>query len=157
MLFGFLAFFYLLWSLRFGCMAVIRKPSYYRLRAVSLFFLVRRLKRTRQTNYHERDWRSETSARKQNFLLGLPPSFLASRGFAARLRACPPSLNLKKKRDCSQSTLLWLRLYGEKLSPEKGTTLPAESNFSERFYEKRGRPLCPSQELTTALAHALIV
>ena len=36
------------------------------------------------------------------FLLGLPPSFLTSRGFAVR-RALP-SLNLKKKRDCSQST-----------------------------------------------------
>ena len=39
------------------------------------------------------------------FLLGLPPSFLASRGFAAqrsRARALP-LLNLKKKRDCSQS------------------------------------------------------
>ena len=40
------------------------------------------------------------------FLLGLPPSFLASRGFAAqRSRARTlPLLNLKKKRDCSQST-----------------------------------------------------
>ena len=40
------------------------------------------------------------------FLLGLPPSFLASRGFAAqRFRArALPLLNLKKKRDCSQST-----------------------------------------------------
>ena len=88
------------------------------------------------------------------FLSGCRPRF--SR-LAARLRACPPSLNLKKKRDYSQSILLWLRLYGETLSPEKGTTLPAESTFSERFYEKRGRPLCPSQELTTALAHALII
>ena len=40
------------------------------------------------------------------FLLWLPPSFLASRGFAAqRSRACAlPLLNLKKKRNCSQST-----------------------------------------------------
>ena len=40
------------------------------------------------------------------FLLGLPPSFFASRGFAAqrsRARALS-SLNLKKKRDCSQSS-----------------------------------------------------
>ena len=39
------------------------------------------------------------------FLLRLPPSFLASRGFAAqgsRARALP-LLNLKKKRYCSQS------------------------------------------------------
>ena len=39
------------------------------------------------------------------FLLGVPPSFLASRGFAAqcsRARALP-LLNLKKKRDSSQS------------------------------------------------------
>lgn len=34
-LIGFLAFLQLLWSTRFECMAVIRKPSYYRLRAVS--------------------------------------------------------------------------------------------------------------------------
>ena len=32
----------------------------------------------------------------------LPPSFRASRGFAARAHALP-LLNLKKKRDCSQS------------------------------------------------------
>ena len=41
------------------------------------------------------------------FLLGLPPSFLASRGFDAqrsRARALP-LLNLKEKRDCSQFTL----------------------------------------------------
>ena len=40
------------------------------------------------------------------FLLGLPLSFLASRGFAAqrsRARALL-LLNLKKKRDCSQSS-----------------------------------------------------
>ena len=39
------------------------------------------------------------------FLLGLPPSFLVFRGFAAqrsRARALP-LLNMKKKRDCSQS------------------------------------------------------
>ena len=41
------------------------------------------------------------------FFLGLPPSFLASRVFAAqrsRARALP-LLNLKKKRDCSQSII----------------------------------------------------
>ena len=38
------------------------------------------------------------------FVRGLSPSFLASRGFAARARALP-LLNLKKKRDCSQSNL----------------------------------------------------
>ena len=39
------------------------------------------------------------------FLLGLPPSFLSSRGFAARRSpaSAPRLLNLKKKRDCSQS------------------------------------------------------
>ena len=42
------------------------------------------------------------------FLLGLPPSFLMFRGFAAqrsRARALP-LLNMKKKRDCSQSKLI---------------------------------------------------
>ena len=57
---GFLVFSYLLWSPRFGCMAVIRKPSCLRLRAVSLSFSVRRPKRARHTNYHEPDWRRET-------------------------------------------------------------------------------------------------
>ena len=45
-------------------------------------------------------------ARDGKFPLGLTPSFLASRGFAASsTRACAiPLLNLKKKRDCLQST-----------------------------------------------------
>ena len=39
------------------------------------------------------------------FLLWLLPSFLASRGFARRSRArALSSLNMKKKRECSQST-----------------------------------------------------
>ena len=45
------------------------------------------------------------ASRSLFLLLGLPPSFLASRGLAAqhsRGRALP-LLNLKKKRDCSQS------------------------------------------------------
>ena len=53
------------------------------------------------------------------FLLELPPSFLASRGFAAqrsRVRALHLLNNLKKKRDCSQSTckpeLILTRLLG---------------------------------------------
>ena len=37
------------------------------------------------------------------FLLGLPPSFRSSRGFAAPARVQLFSLNVKKKRDCSQS------------------------------------------------------
>ena len=37
------------------------------------------------------------------FLLGLPPSFRSSRGSAAPARVQLFSLNLKKKRDCSQS------------------------------------------------------
>ena len=63
------------------------------------FFFVRRAKRPRHANDHARDWRRETR---------LPPSFLASRRFAAqrsRARALP-LLNLKKKRGCSQSTIL---------------------------------------------------
>ena len=48
------------------------------------------------------------------FLLGVPPSFLASRGFAAqcsRARALP-LLNLKKKRDSSQSKAIRKREEG---------------------------------------------
>ena len=47
----------------------------------------------------------------------LPPSFLASRGFAAqRVRArALPLLNLKKKRHCSQSILGAFRVSGSRL------------------------------------------
>ena len=65
----------------------------------SLFFLCPSHKRPRHANDHARDWSLETR---------LPPSFLAFRGFAAqrsRARALP-LLNLKKKRGCSQSTVL---------------------------------------------------
>ena len=53
-----------------------------------------------------RKWPRVTEGARGKFLLGLPPSFLASRGFAAsRTRECAiPLLNLKKKRDCLQST-----------------------------------------------------
>ena len=45
-------------------------------------------------------------------LLGLPPSFLASCGFAARhSRACVlPLLNLRKKRGCSQSNIKYAEM-----------------------------------------------
>ena len=60
-----------------------------RLRAVSLF--------SWSVQQNVRDTRLTKGAR-------LPPSFLASRGFAAQRSRATPSLNLKKKRDCSQST-----------------------------------------------------
>ena len=44
-----------------------------------------------------------TKGARLDLLLGLPRSFLASRGFAPRRSRAPPSINLKKKRDCSQS------------------------------------------------------
>ena len=75
-----------------------------RLRAVSLFSwsVEQNARDTQMTT------RVNEGARRERhfFLLGLPPSFLASRGFPAhcsRARAIP-LLNLKKKRDCSQST-----------------------------------------------------
>ena len=54
-----------------------------RLRAVSLF-----------------SWSVQQSVRDTRVTKGarLPPSFLASRGFAARRSRAPPSLNLKKKK-----------------------------------------------------------
>ena len=61
----------------------------YRLRAVSLF--------SWSVQQNVRDTRVTKGAR-------LPSSFLASRGFAAQRSRAPPSLNLKKKRDYSQST-----------------------------------------------------
>ena len=94
MLIGFLAFLKLLWSTRFECMAVIRKPSYYRLRAVSLFFLVRRPKRSRHKL--PRAWlKARDVATKREF--SSRAAVLVSR--VSRARALP-SLNLKKKRDC---------------------------------------------------------
>ena len=64
-----------------------------RLRAVSLF--------SWSVQQNVRDTQMTTRVTKG---ARLPPSFLASRGFAAQRSRAPPSLNLKKKRDCSQST-----------------------------------------------------
>ena len=83
----------------------------------SLFFLGPSSK-TPETRKWPRAWLKSRDGRARDgrgfFLLGLLPSFLASRGFAAqrsrarrsRARALP-LLNLKKKRDCSQSSY-WL-------------------------------------------------
>ena len=61
-------------------------------------FLVRRAKRPRHANDHARDWRRETGeARRPRF------SRLAASPLNAQAHALP-ILNLKKKRDCSQST-----------------------------------------------------
>ena len=64
-----------------------------RLRAVSLF--------SWSAEQNVRDTQITTRVTKG---ARLPPSFLAPRGFAARRSPALPSLNLKKKRDCSQST-----------------------------------------------------
>ena len=73
-----------------------------RLRAVSLFaWSVEKITRNTQMTRHDK-------RESLFFLLGLPPSFLASLGFAARrsLARVLPFLNLKKKRGCSQSKAL---------------------------------------------------
>ena len=69
---------------------------FYILRTVSLFFLVHQAKRTINTNDHVCDWRRETG------------KALVSRSCAARHSRAQalPSLNLNKKRDCSQSIVL---------------------------------------------------
>ena len=66
-----------------------------RFRAVSLFFFW-------SVEQNARDMQMTTGVTESTRRERLPPSFLASRGFAAQ-RSCP-LLNLKKKRDCSQST-----------------------------------------------------
>ena len=87
----------------------------FRLRAVSLFpWSVEQNARDTQMTTRV----TEGAGRKRHeifllefFLLGLPPSFLVSHGLAAqhsRARALP-LLNLKKKRDCSQSTARWVK------------------------------------------------
>ena len=78
-----------------------------RLRAVSFFSVVRRAKRETR-NGHARDWWRETGEARNVTRLGLPPSFRASRGFAApaRVHCCVHCIaNLKKKRDYSQSSI----------------------------------------------------
>ena len=70
-----------------------------RFRAVSLFFFW-------SVEQNARDMQMTTRVTENTRRERLPPSFLASRGFAAQ-RSCAralPLLNLKKKRDCSQST-----------------------------------------------------
>ena len=69
-----------------------------RLRAVSLF--------SWSVEQNHRDTPMTTCVTGGARLLGLPPSFLASRGFAAQRSSARalPLLNLKKKRDCSQSS-----------------------------------------------------
>ena len=72
-----------------------------RLRAVSLF--------SWSFEQNSRDTQMTTRVTEGARRERLPPSFLVSRGFAAkrsRSRALP-ILNLKKKRDCSQSTFKW--------------------------------------------------
>ena len=70
------------------------------------FFLVHRAKRARHVNDHARDWRRETGeARKKRVtLFSFRAAALVSR--VSRLRRSSaralPSLNLKKKWDCSQ-------------------------------------------------------
>ena len=70
-----------------------------RFRAVSLCFFW-------SVEQNARDMQMTTRVTESTRRERLPPSFLASRGFAAQ-RSCAcalPLLNLKKKRDCSQST-----------------------------------------------------
>ena len=56
---------------------------------------------------------------------------------------------------CSERAM-WPRSYGETLSKERAS--PSQpSQLYEAFTWEKGWPLCPSQKLTTAFAHALIV
>ena len=87
-----------------------------RLRAVSLFsWSVEQNARDTQMTTHVTEGARRVRHDALFFLLGLPPSFLASRGFAAqRSRACAlPLLNLRKKRECSQSTHVCAKPFGD--------------------------------------------
>ena len=56
---------------------------------------------------------------------------------------------------CSERAL-WPRSYGETLS-KKRASLAQPSQLYQAFTWEKGLPLCPSQKLTTAFAHALNV
>ena len=93
------------WSITQSCHASVR------LRAVSLF--------SWSVEQNARDTQMTTRVTEGARRERLPPSFLASRGFAAqrsRARALP-LLNLKKKRDCSQSMLQCTECYLTKTEP----------------------------------------
>ena len=80
----------------------------HRRRAVSLFsWSVEENARDTQMTTRETEGarRERHDKRRLLFLFGLPPSFLASRDFVAQSSRArtPPFLNLKKKRDSSQS------------------------------------------------------
>ena len=151
-LIGFLAFLQLLWSTRFECMAVIRKPSYYRLRAVSLSFLVRRPKRSRHKL--PRAWlKARDVGTKREF--SSRAAVLISR--VSLPRACTPLTKSEEKERLLAVYLTMAPFIRRKVVPEKRGTVPAESIKASVYMRKKGLPLCPSQELITVLAHALIV
>ena len=108
----------------------------------SLFFSKSVERKARDTKMTTR--MLEGARRKRLFsLLELPPSFQASRGFTARRsrpRALPP-LNLKKKRDFSQSNRFFAHpsLYHElQFHPGVGYLLPLSSKYeSTRFRRKQ--------------------
>ena len=122
MLIAFLAFLQLLWSTRFECMAVIRKPSYYRLRAVSLFFLVRRPKRSRHKL--PRAWlKARDVGTKREF--SSRAAVLISR--VSLPRACTPLTKSKEKERLLAVYLTMAPFIRRKVVPEKRGTVPAES------------------------------
>ena len=81
-------------------------------------------------------WSVEQNARDTQM-----PSFLASRGFAAqRLRArALPSLNLKKKRDCSQSKVCLTVYTNDRRNPDAKLCPLVCSNFLEKRTGQRNR------------------
>ena len=122
MLIGFLAFLQLLWSTRFECMAVIRKPSYYRLRAVSLFFLVRRPKRSRHKL--PRAWlKARDVGTKREF--SSRAAVLISR--VSLPRACTPLTKSEAKERLLAVYLTMAPFIRRKVVPEKRSTVPTES------------------------------
>ena len=107
-----------------------------------------------------RKWKRARRKRHEIFLLGLPPSFLVSRGYTvqhSRARALP-LLNLKKQIDCSQSTARWVKKKETKDVPTtfKQKMLQVWLEFFKSIWTKNSVCLLPEKNQVTKLSEPVI-